>query len=747
MADLKKAKVTLGGVPIAATSGIAWQLTTGVSPYVTSMTVHKSKWSEIEGKIGQPLTLEIVDSRGVITKIEKVYVLHKSPSDSPHRVNFVVADKRWKWPYKIVVRDFNMPRKTGDRTAANTVPVETQSVVDIYDYLSYSLKGDPGEKWTAEDVVKEILDVIEPDNDGYKIEEFPIKDSKGRDGLLTVQGLTLRDSGDMALGRALSYVPGAEVYIGLDGKAIIFDATDLDATQKHFDDLPANQYAGEKSAWIDRKAIRPEKVIVYYQREIEFLVEFEDDYGGQTSAQPVSSHPYIENVIPTVDPETRVSEFDPVENRMVQKRLPPGTWLNVKDWLVAMDADRPEIGSLPWTFDTIKRHWLHGNLSGVLGVRGLNVSRDVNYANRLGVLQQHFRRTFRINRKYMERIRTLRAMRVGLIDPVSGARAPASVWGQTCAVPGMAGKHMATRGTTDFDKLVMTRNIDHLQESRETGAEIVTTPPGPANVTILDADLGIFSVSWEVPNAGHVSSYLPCNLADENGGTRIGLLRDLSGQDDFVVGASMQIESVTKAANLANKMELVAILTAVPSAPNNKRQFHKVEVKPDEIDKVFRQSYRIKGGDGPPLEIFVSPGEATARFALQNQSQAFDTVQKLFGLTQTGEGEEAGIEGSDLPGYVLMNEESQLTGHAKAIATEMITPFADNLQGTIVTRVPDAGLKLVGNMSGAAIRVATAPSAKVDAVHQFPGQQRTISRMAVMPESTRQIVLGIVPFS
>jgi hypothetical protein len=746
MADLKKPTVTLGGVPLAATSGIVWQLTSGVSPYVTAMTVHKDRWSQLENQLGKPLTLEIVDSRGVETKVEQVYVLHKAPSDSPHRVAFVVADKRWLWAYKIVVRDFNMPRKTGDRTAANTVPIETQSVVDTYDYLSYSLKGEQGEKWTAEDVVKEIMDVIEPD-DGYTIEEFPVKESKGRDGQFTVQGLTLRDSGDMALGRALSYIPGADVYVGLDGKAVIFDATDLDATQQHFDSLPANQYAGDKSAWIDRKAIRPEKVIVYYQREIELMVEFEDDYSGQTSAQPVSAHPYCENVIPTVDPTTRVSEYDPIEDRTVTKEVPPGTWLNAKAWLAAMNADRPDIGSFPWTFDTIKRNWLHNDLHSVLGARGLNVSRDVNYANRVGVLKQHFRRTFKINRRYMERIRSLRAMRVGLIDPVSGARAPACVWGQTCIVPGTKGKYMASRGTSDFAKMVLTRNVDHLQESRETGAEIVATPPGPARVSILDEDLGIFSVSWEVPNAGHIDSYLPCNLVDTNGSTQIGMLRDLSGQDDYVVGASMQIETVTRGAFLANKMELVALMTAVPAAPNNKRQFHKVEVSPDEINEVFRKAYRITGGDGPPLEIFVSPGEATARFALQNQSQAFDTVQKLFGLTALGEGEEAGIEGPELPGYVLMNEESQLTGHAKSVATEMMTPFADNLQGSIVTRVPDEGIKLVGNMAGAAIRVATYPSGKVDAVHQFPGQQRTISRMAVMPESTRQIVLGIVPFN
>jgi hypothetical protein len=31
-------------------------------------------------------------------------------------------------------------------------------------------------------------------------------------------------------------------------------------------------------------------------------------------------------------------------------------------------------------------------------------------------------------------------------------------------------------------------------------------------------------------------------------------------------------------------------------------------------------------------------------------------------------------------------------------------------------------------------------------VHEFPGQQKPISRLALMPEATRHVVLGIVPF-
>ena len=91
---LKKAKVTLGGVALAATGGIAWRFVSGVQPYTAVFTVHTSGWERLKSQMGQPLQLVISDSRGVETTIEQVYILHIAPSDSPHRVSFVVSDKR-----------------------------------------------------------------------------------------------------------------------------------------------------------------------------------------------------------------------------------------------------------------------------------------------------------------------------------------------------------------------------------------------------------------------------------------------------------------------------------------------------------------------------------------------------------------------------------------------------------------------------------------------------------------------------
>ena len=745
---IEKAKVTLGGVSLAATSGIAWRFVGGVVPYSTTFSVHASNWDRLKSQIGTPMNLKITDSRGVETSINQVYILHEAPSDSPHRVSFVVADKRWRWPYKLVARDYNMPRKTGDRTAKQSVPVETQVVVDNYDYLSYSLAGDQGTRWTSKELIEDVLEIIHDDPEvlGYQVKSWPIKDTSGgtNTGEFSVQGVTLRDSGDVALSRALSYVPGADVYVDARGVTVVYDATDLDDLDAYYQNLPVDTYAGEKPAWIDRKAIRPSKIVAHYQREVEVLLNYEDDYSGGTSAAQNRSAPYVENVGVTVDPETEISnEFDPESGMYLRKTVPAGTWVEMSQLLEAWDKDRPT-GSLPWDFDTIKTHWLKGDLEGVLGARGLDLDKTGNVAMRVQSLRQHFRQTFRINRRYMERVRSLRAVRVGLLDPVTGARAPAAVWGQATIVPSTKGKYMAARGTNDPAKLKYYRIVDPFADSAAVNEPVLELPPGPARVSIVDDELGVFRTEWIVSPYGTVESYIPCRLASVKDPSGVSASRDMALQEDEPMGPAMQVEGGTNSIFLADKHRMQVLLTMVPSAPNNERQFHKEEVEARDVASIFQREFRIKDGDGPELHVFVSPGEATARFALQDTVAAYRTVQDLFGLTTTQN--EAGIEGPELPGYQLMNQERFLAGHAISLAAELLASYADNVQGALVTRVPDSGIELKGNTADATIRVAAAPSAKVDAVHNFPGQSKPISRLAVMPESTRQIVLGIVPY-
>ena len=53
---------------------------------------------------------------------------------------------------------------------------------------------------------------------------------------------------------------------------------------------------------------------------------------------------------------------------------------------------------------------------------------DADWGSRIGAIQQHFRRTYRIEKKVVDRLRSIKAIRFGTIDPVSGTRAPATAY-------------------------------------------------------------------------------------------------------------------------------------------------------------------------------------------------------------------------------------------------------------------------------------------------------------------------------
>lgn len=233
-----KSSVRLGGFPLAATSAIAWRLQPGPRPYSTVVSVNRRQWPALKEKIGEPLDLQFRDQRGVEVVFRQVYILHVVPSAGPNLVSFVIADRRWKWSYKLVARDYNVPKKTGDRTAFGIVPIENEVIVDQYNYRRSSLNKD-GRRWTAKDALRDVLTIVDgEEGENWLIESFPIADNQGEEGTLSVQNLLIRDQGDGAIGRVLSQIPGAELYVRADGKVVVFDGADLTAAEEFRASLP-----------------------------------------------------------------------------------------------------------------------------------------------------------------------------------------------------------------------------------------------------------------------------------------------------------------------------------------------------------------------------------------------------------------------------------------------------------------------------------------------------------------------------
>lgn len=758
-----KSVLTLDGVPLGASGDSAWRFQTGAEPYVGTFHCHKSQWTgglETAMRSRKELTLQVVDSRGTTLNIKRLSILHQLPSNSPNRRYFALADKRWLWSYKLVARDFNITRKTGDRTALkDIVPVEVATFGDVYDFMAYSLK-DGKDRWTARDALESVLDIIHEtdtveDDDvrrkEWVVDRFPLKDADSRENnAISLQNVSLRDNANVAISRVLSYIPGCDIYVDHNGVTRVFDAMDLGATERYFTSrIPQSTWSGEVVRKVDRTSIRPSKVSVFFQKEIEVAFEYSDDYAATTtSIDPIA--PWVENVIPTVDPETEIRTYDPFLNDYVTTTVPAGTWVEAKTWLAAMDADRPST-SEPWTFDTISTHWVHGSLDGALGASGAALVNDTgaNIPARVAALKQHWRQTFRINRRYMERIRELMNVRVAVLDYVTGARAPSAAWGQYCISASNKGVWMASR--VDPDKAQKYLNVDSLYLSTNSATNLIETPPSPVTVQLVDKELGIFRLTWVTHPWGTMEGIFPFHLVKE-GDRRVPLspVINLRDQDDYPLGVGMKVSGGVNGQEIRETMEMKVILTIVPAGPNDKSQFWEEKVPASSFDRSYRIPGRLNPGNGPALELYAQPGEGTSRWAWYLDTEARDTIQYMLGLREEDERakkvrDQKRLELGDYPGFVHANGERELKPLATSIAAEAMVPFADNIQGAAATVMTDAP-RLVGNMASTTVRIAGADSGKVDAVHEFPGQQRAISRFALMPESARHIILGTLPY-
>lgn len=733
------ATVLLGSQPIAALESFAWRLTSGTHPYQTSVSVHESQWPAIVEMMGKPQTLTIRDARNRETIIRNVYPLHEVASSGPRVRTFVIADMRWLLPYRLVVRDYNHRRATGDRNAyGDPVPAEIQVVVDEYGFKGYTLKN--GKRWTARDMIQDVLEQVAPGQ--WFVDSFPsVSDGQiGEEGgQLSLQNVSLRDPGDSSLARALAYVPGADVYVATDGTLRVFDATNLNLARQVRNELPPATWDGGRTATVDKSAIRPSKIIVHYQRQVEALFEFRDDWSEFTRGTQDRNAPYLDNVIPTTDISTDANDYDPELNIWVNKtNLRAGTYLRADVWLEAM-GEKTTTASFPWEFDTIRRLWIIGDLDGALGARpDQDQDPDGLAARRVSALRNHLRTTFRISRRYMSRIHQLMDVRAALYDPVTGTRAPAMVWGQHCNIPTIKGNRISSHQNGQVIA-GMWINVDGYPRPGETFNE---TPASPAAINITDHDQGVFQVQWLPLLAGTVQQVIPCLVTNENNAVETPV-RDLGEQDSKPIVAGARIEGRPAGLMLSERMQLGVIMSIVPGAPNSRRQMHQEEVPIDEAKRLLPNAGEIRDGTGPELHVFVPPTEAAARYGWDDDQFARQTIEKLLGL-DSEDPDDAGFDiGEELQGFQFVNYESEIKPHSRAVAAEVLSHFLDAIDGRVVTEVPGA-LKMRGNMAGASIVVGAAPSAKVMAAHDFSLTNRPIDRFSVLPESARNLILGII---
>lgn len=600
------AVATLGGFPCLASSPVQWALKSGIQPYITTVDLapqHAKELLAATQQAGLPTRLILGVDTTTPLVIEDVWVLHNAPAENYNLSRVTIADRRWMWSYSLVVGRYNIRRRSGvNRITVNDQPAN-DVVADALQYSKWSLRNGVA-KWQAEEVLKDVLTKAESvrlgQARGYAL--APALGEKLKN--LPIDDVETNEAGDAALMRALSYLPEADVYIDYDGTAIFYSKAS-DGDRALVEKLGAEIVGRGHVEVVDFSLLRPRRIEVYFTRECELRFDFNEAAGGTTTEDAR----YIDNVLPQPDYSLVVGS----------KTYPAGTWHSLPALMDAWGVLPNPFGgaSLPLSQSIIRKAMVpFMDLWAAIGAVG-QFDPSADWIGRINAVQHHWRQTFRINERWVDRCLVFKPYRVATVDQVSGSRAPAMAFSDYCLLT-------TTRAQWKERSKGLVYAINQTGYP-STGNLDSTSRPSPAVVSVPDSDQGIVHLEYISDPLRLYEMTLPSKMDTGN----------LPRGDITQVSHSITFDSINSPGaslpSMAADFKCAVLLTAVPAAPNNLSQFHRLVVDPAMVASM------VPGGgigpcNGPVMQIYIGSGVETARVQWLDGRSA--DIEACFGVGQ-----------------------------------------------------------------------------------------------------------------
>lgn len=716
----------IDGIPLLGSQPVRWSIREGVQPVVESFHIAAQDLQAFSRKAR--VSLELVCPRGSIT-FQNLWLVNTGPGPNPYISTITVADRRIWWSYTHVLRRFNMRRRVGVKRPVSPT-AELQPVLPDVQYAKYSLK-DPesGKKWAAVDALESVLrDVIKADPEKDETYVLP------KLGGLDVENLEIDDAGDAALARILSYFPGWTVYVASDGSIQFYsrgDATDETAVARMRPPIVGMGNAGP----VQRRPVRPKEVHVLFTPEVEVRFDYTESASTQTTKteKQKEDQRLLDNVLSVPDFTLFVGN-----NQVTQ-----GTWITLDDALASwpvnfLRSKRITKGDLLRAFVPFKDLW-GGFVLG--GQKGDNARFD--WAARVGALQTHWRRSFRLPQRWMDRTLSIRAYRVATVDPVTGSRAPATAYMDYIMVPGQ--RAFFGMGQTDRANAVAAINVPGYQATIGP-----TSKPSPVEVSVIDHDQGILRLEILSDPARMFTQFIPGTISDTL----------IPTGDIAIAGRQGQTVAWNGApggnwVSLDASWKMSVILTLIPAGPNSQDQLYRVVVKPEDVRDIVPPFALGQAGNGPVMTVRIPASVETARVRWADDDA--QTIARIFGVGREGKDSDEQIDISRMvvnkftstraagPGQTTTGGTvaAGLENIARAEAARIWTEYADRHHGTIGTDLAALGdLSLGGNLEELLFEIAPDGRATIQGIMPAGGLQ--MSLFAFMDPGTRSLVLHLV---
>lgn len=712
----------LDGKLLLEESGARWRDQEGTAPFALDIRCPVDLANELFSKAqrdGSKLEIVAPEIKQRFTA-KRLSIIGTSPTDNPYE-NFVnVVDRRFFWEYKHVYRAFNVPRRSGARRRIGSeVPSAAQQIVDDIAFKPYSLK-DGLQAWTTEEVIIEIMDAVA----GRRGRDWDDQRVLGFVNLPEItDGLIIDANGQAAIGQMLAELGGGiGIYLDRDGKAILYNR--LDESERELFGLPKSKIQTRTAdgklkiigegyfAEQDRKLERPESVEVLFERLIELRVDSKEQGAGAATTTTVARNDV--KPAPTAVDVLRAPEDFTFEGR----EIIVGQWIEVDFYLRFLVGKQP--GGLPnLTRQIINELWTSNN--------GLEYYADLDQSGlwelRIGTIRDHYRLFFQIEKRWRDRLASIRARRAVVQDYETGTFGSSPVFVDYAvertwrADASLQGAKAAQEAVTN-----VFANPQGLAKGPIVGTPYIQLRPSMATVGIEDEDQGIFFLQF---GRGNDTSYRTRNI-----------FRSAIDPQNVPVDNTTKRQIWLQDGFLITDYELSTILSVTLGAPNDNRRYHveKVSVR-EAVQKLPFPG--VPDAQGPVYQVRVNPEVLQAYIAWQDskRDQFIEAFAPDIGgqITTVAPGQN---QNPQIDLGVPINQ-NQLREFALAVAARVYSSFHDSVEGDLGTGL-DPKLSLRGRATyvehaadstvGAVTRVNVAPDAP------------QLDLFAVLPKSLRRIV-------
>lgn len=678
--------VTLAGVPFVALEPVGWTETVGTRPFMRTFEMPTALAEKAWLQRGAPVRLEIASGGSVLAWDELILVDLRAGARPDTRA-VLVADRRWRWGRKHIVRDFNMRRRSGDTRLVGESRIETAPVALDATYALYSL--DNGTPHTLASALASVMDELDPgawDATGVR--------------LVPLESVALDDRGDAALERLLAYGAGVAPVVRPSGRiefVNLRDGSEADMIAA----LPPVVVGTGFHARADKSQSRPIGINVLFDRESEVRFDFIEATAAAPSTAvrgDVRPPRRLENVIPLPD----------VELVVAGKRCSRGTWVNIDAYLAAiagLESTTMAAALGPLSQRIIRINWL-AKWSYVVGLytTGTNGQPDPTWQKRIDAIRKHWRQTFRLPPEWRSKVRGAKAIRAAIVDPETGTRAVTEPYMDYVARPSLIA---FSRPTAATERNSFGRQVEGYAELLEDAIA------APAQVQFLDEEAGVLRSYLLADPFGDVDALAPGQMEHVPTWKYDGALAS--------VAQGAQVYGLWAVAALEEGYRLAVVITLHQGSPNSRGRKHLERVTPD----MAAQALGLPGlGEcgGPDWDEAVGAGVLTARTAW------LDSMASPI--------EESFYEGAAIPAELIVNR-VELQAVALDAAARIYATMIDRTEGAFsVPFTPAArctgavsSVEHVVDLKGRGFsRVTIAP--EIDPPSQF----------AFVPESVQRVV-------